>query len=84
AAEKADEAKKIGIEKDTNEQVTKEHVMEKQAEEEEHGDGQQDNEQAGFLNENLDMTVNDALKDLVEHEVQSMMDVPVTQAKPIE
>ncbi|GKB40099.1 hypothetical protein Tco_0885041 [Tanacetum coccineum] len=37
-----------------------------------------------FLNDNPDVTVNDVLKDPVEPEVQSMVDVPVTQAKPAE
>ncbi|GJW81288.1 hypothetical protein Tco_0145263, partial [Tanacetum coccineum] len=37
-----------------------------------------------FLNDNLEVTINEVLKDLVEHEVQSMVDVPVTQAKPAE
>ncbi|GJU92093.1 hypothetical protein Tco_1304516 [Tanacetum coccineum] len=34
-----------------------------------------------FLNDNPDVTVNEVLKDPVEPEIQSMVDVPVTQAK---
>ncbi|GKG45793.1 hypothetical protein Tco_0498239, partial [Tanacetum coccineum] len=37
-----------------------------------------------FLNDNLDVTVNEVLKDLVELDVQSMVDIPVQQAKPAE
>nr|GEY72328.1 hypothetical protein [Tanacetum cinerariifolium] len=37
-----------------------------------------------FLNDNHDVTINEVLKDPSEPEVQSMVDVPVTQAKPVD
>ncbi|GKB82542.1 hypothetical protein Tco_0949437 [Tanacetum coccineum] len=37
-----------------------------------------------FLNDNPDVTINEVLKDPVKLEVQSMVDVPVTQEKPAE
>ncbi|GKD38753.1 hypothetical protein Tco_1258960, partial [Tanacetum coccineum] len=79
--EKADEAKKVETEKYTYEQLTEEHVTEKQVGEEEHGDGQGGTEQAGDTHDRTtDVTVNEVLKDPLEPEVQSMVDVPVNQA----
>ncbi|GJU57938.1 hypothetical protein Tco_1235704 [Tanacetum coccineum] len=37
-----------------------------------------------LLNDNPEITINDVLKDLVEHKVQSLRDIPVTQEKPVE
>ncbi|GKD66482.1 hypothetical protein Tco_1308590 [Tanacetum coccineum] len=54
------------------------------AREEERGDGQRGNEQASDAQADVHVTVNEVLKDLVEHEVQSMVDIPVQQAKPTE
>ncbi|GKB04509.1 hypothetical protein Tco_0832652, partial [Tanacetum coccineum] len=71
----ADEAKKADIEKETEEQVAEEHVAEKHA-------GEKNMFTSQFLNDNTKVTLNEVLKDPVEPEVQSMMDVPVTQVKP--
>ncbi|GKB87667.1 hypothetical protein Tco_0959939 [Tanacetum coccineum] len=68
----ADEAKKADIEKETEEQVAEEHVAEKQA-------GEKNLFTSQFLNDNTKVTLNEVLKDPVEPEVQSMVDVPVTQ-----
>nr|GEY32590.1 hypothetical protein [Tanacetum cinerariifolium] len=74
--------------------VIEEQVTKKQAGEEEYGNGQGATKVSSnltlssvefvsqFINDNPDVTINEVLKDLVEFEVQSMVDVPVTQAKP--
>ncbi|GKA14834.1 hypothetical protein Tco_0694480 [Tanacetum coccineum] len=95
----ADEAKKAKAEKDTDEHVIEKHVAKKQAGEEEQGDVQGGDGQAGDaqanvhksepLIENLEatlikMTLTNVLRDPVEPEVQSMVDVPITQVKPAE
>ncbi|GKD99253.1 hypothetical protein Tco_1387237, partial [Tanacetum coccineum] len=54
---------------------------------EEHSADQGGNEPAGdsqadFINEPTEVNLSDILKHLVEPEVQSMVDVPIKQAKP--
>ncbi|GKB42622.1 hypothetical protein Tco_0887564 [Tanacetum coccineum] len=89
--EKADDVKKVDVEKDTDEQVAEEQVAEKQSGDEKHGANQGHNEPAGdaqadftnqFINEPAEVNLFDILKDPVEPEVKSMVDVPVKQAKP--
>ncbi|GKD52759.1 hypothetical protein Tco_1281735, partial [Tanacetum coccineum] len=81
---KADGVKKADVEKDTDEQVAEEQVAKKQTRDEKHGADKGDNEPVGdaqFLNENAEVNLFDILKDPVEPKVQSMVDVPVKQAK---
>nr|GEX29551.1 hypothetical protein [Tanacetum cinerariifolium] len=72
---KVDDVKKSYVEKVTDEKVTKAQVAEKQTRDEKHEFTNQ------FLNKKAKVNLSDILKDSVEPTVQSMVDVPVKQAK---
>ncbi|GJU10624.1 hypothetical protein Tco_1133020 [Tanacetum coccineum] len=78
--EKADESQKA------DEEILATDRIDDEKAEEEHVEKQGGNEQAGitqtdFLNDNPDVTVNEVLKDSVKPKVQSMVDIPIQQAK---
>nr|GEY91018.1 hypothetical protein [Tanacetum cinerariifolium] len=87
--EKTDIEETADVVKDTEEQVNDEQVAKKQHENEELSADQRNNEptgdaQADYLDNNPEITFNDVLKDPVEPEVPSLMDILVTQEKPTE